>query len=230
MMISSLMKAAVFLAAAVWSWNVMAEDHAVLMKEGAAARKAKNHQLAVRKYTEAQQAAGNARQRFDATVACAAELQALKQRERARDLYEEELKKELYSNTQRQSMLVKIAAMYLWDRNHYQYALDKINLALALKGAREDEPLYFLMCHYAACIYNHFKKEYDPIIVICETPAARSRISWHKWTLYSQIGNAYEKLGRKADALWNYRLAAEYGKKAKRDTRKIEAKIKELSK
>ena len=127
-------------------------------------------------------------------------------------------------------MLVKIAAMYLWDRDNYQYALDKINLALALKGAREDEPLYFLMCHYAACIYIHFKKEYDPVIVICENPAARSRISWHKWTLYSQIGNAYEKLGKKAEALENYRLAVEFGRKAKRDTRKLEAKIKELTK
>ena len=127
-------------------------------------------------------------------------------------------------------MLVKIAAMYLWDRNHYQYALDKINLALALKGVREDEPLYFLMCNYAACIYRHFKKEYDPIIVLCEIPAARSKIAWHKWTLYSQIAQAYEKLGRKAEAVENYRLAVEFGRKAKRDTKKLEAKIKELSK
>ena len=224
------MKIIFFLAAAIWSWNIAAGDYAVLMREGAAARNAKNHQLAAEKFAQALQAAGEAKPRFQAVVACAAALQAMKQPDRARDLYEEELKKDLYSNTQRQSMLVKIAAMYLWDRNHYQYALDKINLALALKGVREDEPLYFLMCNYAACIYRHFKKEYDPIIVLCEIPAARSRIAWHKWTLYSQIAQAYEQLGKKAEALENYRLAIEFGRKAKRDTKKLEAKIKELSK
>ena len=226
----NLMKTILFLVAAIWSWNIAADDYAVLMREGAAARNAKNHQLAAEKFAQALQAAGEAKPRFQAVVACATALQAMKQPDQARDLYEAELKKDVYSNTQRQSMLVKIAAMYLWDRNHYQYALDKINLALALKGVREDEPLYFLMCHYAACIYRHFKKEYDPIIVLCEKPAARSKIAWHKWTLYSQIAQAYEKLGKKAEALENYRLAVEFGRKAKRDTQKIEAKIKELSK
>lgn len=224
------MRTIIFLAAAIWSCNIMAGDYAALMREGAAARNAKKHQVAAQKFSQALQTANEAKPRFQAVVAYASALQAMKQPDRARDLYEEELKKDLYSNTQRQSMLVKIAAIYLWDRNHYQYALDKINLALALKGAREDEPLYFLMCHYAACIYRHFKKEYDPIIVLCEIPAARSKTAWHKWTLYSQIAQAYENLGKKAEAVENYRLAVEFGRKAKRDTKKLEAKIKELSK
>ena len=229
------MKKMILFAAAILTLNMAAADYATLMQEGAAAKKAGNKELAVQKYAEAHKLAKGQKQEYDATLAYAAALQSNKQKGKARDVYEAELKKDIYTNSQRQSMLVKIAAMYLWDSKNYQYALDKINLALAIKGVRDDDILYFLMCNYAACIYMHFKKEYDPVIVLCEPAAAKSKIPWHKWTLYSQVSQAYEKLGKKTEALKNYKLALEFAKKAKKNVsakniEKLEKKIQELSK
>lgn len=204
--------------AAVFCCVLGAADYATLTKEAKAAQKEKNFALAGEKYAEAYNAAKEGKEKYNATKAYAAFLASQKQKDKAAEIYENELKKESYTASERQSLLVDIAAMYLWDRNKYQYALDKLNLAFSLKGVAEDSILYYVMCHYAACIYRTFKKEYEPIITICEPAAAKSKVNWHKATLYASVANAYNKLGAKEDALKNYELALQYAKRDKRYT------------
>ena len=193
-----------------------AADYAVLTKEANAARKAKKFELALQKYNAAYQAAKNGREKYNAVKNLGSFLYSCKEKAKAAEVYENALINDDLEPRQRQSLLINIAAMYLWDKQKYQYALDKLNLAFAVKdGFRPDEISYFIMCNYAACIYNTFKKEYDPIIVICEPAAERSKINWHKATLYSAIARAYNKLGKKDEAVKNYELALMYAKKDK---------------
>ena len=126
-----------------------------------AAQKEKNFVLAGEKYAEAYKAAKEGKEKYNDARAYGAFLASQKQKDKAAEIYENELKKESYKPGERQRMLVDIAAMYLWDRNKYQYALDKINFALSLKGVPEDSVLYYVMFNYAACIYSNFKKEYN---------------------------------------------------------------------
>lgn len=201
--------------AAVFCCVLGAADYATLTKEAKAAQKEKNFALAGEKYAEAYNAAKEGKEKYNATRAYAAFLASQKQKDKAAEIYENELKKENYTASERQSLLVDIAAMYLWDRNKYQYALDKLNLALSLKGVAEDSILYYVMCHYSACIYSTFKKEYEPIITICEPAAAKSKVSWHKANLYNAVAGAYAKLKMNDEAIKNYELALHYAKMGK---------------
>lgn len=201
--------------AAVFCCVLGAADYATLTKEAKAAQKEKNFALAGEKYAEALNAAQEGKQKYNAARAYAAFLASQKQKDKAAEIYENELKKENYTAIERQRLLVDIAAMYLWDRNKYQYALDKLNLALSLKGVAEDDTLYYVMCHYAACIYSTFKKEYEPIITICEPAAAKSKVNWHKATLYNAVAGAYAKLKMNDEAIKNYELALHYAKMGK---------------
>lgn len=198
--------------AAVFCCALGAADYAALTKEAKAAQKEKNFALAGEKYAAAYNAAQEGKQKYTAARAYAAFLTSQKQKDKAAEIYENELKKENYTAGERQRLLVDIAAMYLWDRNKYQYALDKLNLALSLKGVAEDSILYYVMCHYAACIYSTFKKEYEPIITICEPAAAKSKVNWHKATLYNAVAGAYAKLKMNDEAIKNYELAIRYAK------------------
>lgn len=202
--------------AAVFCCVLGAADYAALTKEAKAAQKEKNFVLAGEKYAEAYKAAEEGKEKYNAARAYGAFLASQKQKDKAAEIYENELKKESYKPAERQRFLVDIATMYLWDKNKYQYALDKLNLAFSLKGVAEDSILYFLMCNYSACIYRTFKKEYEPIITICEPAAAKSKVNWHKATLYAAVANAYNNLGVKEDALKNYELALQYAKTDKR--------------
>lgn len=198
--------------AAVFCCVLGAADYAALTKEAKAAQKEKNFVLAGEKYAEAYNAAKEGKEKYNAARAYGAFLASQKQKDKAAEIYENELKKESYKPGERQRLLVDIAAMYLWDRNKYQYALDKINFALSLKGVEEDSILYYVMCHYAACIYSTFKKEYEPIITICDPAAAKSKVNWHKATLYNSVAGAYAKLKMNDEAIKNYELALRYAK------------------
>lgn len=214
----------VMLAAALFCSIVPAADYVTLTREANAAKKAKDFALAEQKYAEAYNIAAEGTQKYRAAVAYAKFLSSVKKKEQAAQVYENELKKEIYSASQRQNMLVNIAAMFLWDRSKQQYVLDKLNLALSLKGVREDEILYFVMCWYASCIYST-RKDFEPIITICEPAAAASKIGWHKATLYSFIANSYNQLKMKEEAIKNYELAIKYGKSDKRFSKKDLARL-----
>ena len=222
------MKKIIIILTAAFSCATVAADYAALVKEAKDAAKGKNYTLAGQKYAEAFDAAKEGRAKYNAPRAYAAFLVSQKQKDKAAGIIENELKKENYSAVERQRLLVDIAAMFLWDGKKYQYALDKLNLAFSLKGVAEDSILYFVMCHYSACIYSTFKKEYEPIITICEPAAAKSKVGWHKATLYNATASAYLKLGAKDEAVKNYELALQYGRTDKRFSKKDIARIEKI--
>lgn len=221
------------LVAAMFCCVLGAADYATLTREANAAKKAENMTLAEQKFAEAYNVAKEGKEKLRAATNYAKFLASVKKKDQAAQVYETELKKEIYNAKQRQSMLVNIAAMFLWEKSKQQYVLDKLNLAFSMKGVREDEILYFLMCWYASCIYSA-RKDFEPIITICEPAAKASKIGWHKATLYSYIGSAYNQLKMKEEAVKNYELAVQYAKTDKRyskkDLEKLEKTLERLKK
>ena len=225
------MKKILFAFAAVLLFlDLSGSDYKTLMKQGAAAVKKKNFELAQQKYSEAYGAAGNAEEKYQNVIEQARCLSALKRVDERKKLLEGELRKPEYLPSQKQQMLHRLASQYLWGKN-YDYALDKLNLALSIDGGVDvHSVLYFSLCHYACLIYYHKKKEYEPIILLMEPLTDLCQYDVNRIVVYTMLGNAYAKLNRTEDAVKNYRLAIKLGKQMKTDTSKLEQELRKLTK
>lgn len=209
--------------------HLSGSDYGKLMDEAAAAVKKKDSALAFQKFSEAYRAASNTADRYQNVTEHAAYLSTLKKWEARQKLLEEELRKSEYSDMQKQMMLIWLAHPHLWSKK-YEYALDKLNLALCLDGADASTGRYFMICYYAAVIYYHRRHEYEPVIVLLEPLTLALKYAVHLFPTHSLLGAAYARLGRKQEAVSHYRKAILYGKKLKKDTRKIEKLVEDLSK
>ena len=226
------MKKILFAFAAVLLFLELAagSDYKTLMKQAAAAAKKKNFELAQQKYSEAYGAAGNATEKYQNVIEQAKCLSSLKKLEERKQLLETELRKPEYLPAQKQQMLLRLASQYLWTRN-YDYALDKLNLALSIEGGVDvHSVLYFSLCHHASLIYLHKKKEYEPIILLMEPLTDLCQYDVNRIVVYTLLASAYAKLNRTEDAVRNYRAAIMLGKKMKKDTSKLEQELDNLSK
>ena len=87
---------------------------------------------------------------------------------------------------------------------------------------------YFSLCHHASLIYYHQKKEYEPIILLMEPLTLAAEYDVNRIVVFTLLGNAYAKLGRREDAARNYRQAIKIGKKMKKDTSKLEQSLRSL--
>ena len=211
--------------------DLSASDYGQLMKQGAAAAKKKDHARALQKYAEAYSAAGNTEEKYKSLNEQARCLVAMKKTDDLKKLLEPELRKAEYSPQQKQHMLLRLASPFVWTKN-YQYGLDKLNLALCIEGGVGiHSVLYFSICHHAALIYFHKKKEYEPVILLLEPLTQATEYDVNRITVFSMLGNAYAQLGRKEDAARNYRQAIKLSKSKKmnKDTSKLEQLLKSLS-
>ncbi len=209
--------------------DLSASDYGLLMKQGAAAAKKKDHTQALQKYAEAYSAAGNTEEKYKALDEQARCLVAMKKTDQLKNLLEPELRKAEYSAPQKQHLLLRLASPFVWSKN-YQYGLDKLNLALSIEdGVGIHSVLYFSLCHHASLIYFHKKKEYEPVILLLEPLTLASEYDVNRFTVFSMLGNAYAKLGRKEDAAKTFRQAIKLGKKMKKDTSKLEQQLQSLS-
>ena len=207
---------------------VSAADYAALMKEAKAAAKKKNVPVASEKYQQAYKAAATTGQRYNAIMEYGDFLRFNKKAKEMTALIDTELSKKEYTNSQRQRMLWLQALPYMWGKQH-DYALDKFNTAMAMKGAPKSGILYGKIVEYAAKIYDYHKKDYATVIHLLEPQVKLQTTAYMLESLYTMLANAYFKLGKKEEALKNYQQALHYAKKMKKKTASIEKKIKELS-
>jgi tetratricopeptide (TPR) repeat protein len=209
--------------------DLSASNYGQLMKQGAAAAKKKDHAQALQKYAEAYSAAGNTDEKYKSLDEQARCLVAMKKTDQLKKLLEPELRKAEYSAPQKQHLLLRLASPFVWSKN-YQYGLDKLNLALSIDGGVGiNSVLYFSLCHHAALIYFHKKKEYEPVILLMEPLTQATEYDVNRITVFTMLANAYTQLGRKEDAARNYRQAIKIGKKMKKDTSKLEQLLNSLS-
>ena len=211
-------------------FSVSGADFNSLLKEAKAAAKVKNTELVNQKYSEAYQAAVKTSDKENIIHSWCNYLRSVKLFDRARDIYEAELAKDFYNDSQRQYFLYRIAFMYIWHPKQHGYALEKVKLALSLKNADKSGVVYYALCNYAANIYSHWYKDYESIISIAEEGLKHCKASSHRSSLHSWLGLSYKKLEQKELAIENYKQALKYGKQAKINIAKIEKELKELEK
>lgn len=210
--------------------DLSGSDYKTLMKEAASAVKRKHTALALQKYSEAYLAAGNSDERYQNVIDRTRLLASLKKRDALKKMLEAELRKPDYSPVQKQQMLHRLAGQFLWT-NDYQYALDKLNLALCMQdGVGLHSVFYFSLCHHASLIYLNKKKEYEPVILLMEPLTLLCEYDVNRIVVYTMLAKAYAKLNRTEDAVRNYRAAIMLGKKMKKDTSKLEQELDNLSK
>ena len=126
------MKKILFLTALSLVSAAFANDYATFMKEANEAAKAKDIAAATAKYTQAYNAAADSKQKYANIMKHAEFLRDMKKTQEMTDLLENELRKDVYNNSQRQHMLWLQATPFMWDKVKYEYALDKLNMALAM--------------------------------------------------------------------------------------------------
>ena len=223
------MKKILFLTALSLVSAAFANDYATFMKEANEAAKAKDIATATAKYTQAYNAAADSKQKYSNVMKHAEFLRDMKKIQEMTELLETELRKDLYNNAMRQHMLWLQATPFMWDKVKYEYALDKLNMALAMDGASKSSILYGKIAHYAAMIHSYHKKDYATVIHLLEPQVKLQTTAYMLESLYTMLANAYFKLGKKEEALKNYQQALHYAKKMKKKTASIEKKIKELS-
>jgi len=208
--------------------DLSGSDYGKLMGQAAAAVKKKDHALAMQKFSEAYRAAENTDEKYKNVIEQARYLTRMKKTDALKELLEAELRKPDYSPPQKQQMLHRLAMPFLWTRN-YEYALEKLNLALSMDdGVGIHTVSYFSLCHHASLIYYHQKKEYEPVILLMEPLTLAAEYDVNRIVVFTLLGNAYAKLGRREDAARNYRQAIKIGKKMKKDTSKLEQSLRSL--
>lgn len=214
-----------FLSIALWS-----ADFDTLKKEVADAKKAKDQALTLQKYKEFTAAAQTEQQKFAAYTGYAAYLISIKQRQQANAVIEAEIDKDTYGDTYKQLFIISYVAHNLWNGKMASKVNARLKQALKLNGLKPGQFNYFRLLNYVGCNFCYFTKEYQQAIDIILPHIPAFKYASHKNELYFRVGDAYDKLGKKEDAVKYYQLSVDYGKKAKRNTSSTEKRIKELSK
>ena len=211
---------------------VYAADPMALIKEGQAAVKAKDFATAIAKYTEAQNAATNSAQKSSAIYwRFRAMIQQGKHTE-ARKFMAEAVEDETLKSANVRYLLNELAAPYLWWPAQVKYALDILKQAQNVEAPKTSND-YYRTYYYMACIYSTHLKQYETVIEIM-SPIVKitGQHPANKYTACCMIGGAYEKLGKKDEALAAYKEALTWAKKVtyKFSTQGAEKAIERLSK
>lgn len=208
-----------------------AADFKTLCAEAAKAMGTKNYTAASAKYEEAVKKAQTSREKRAAIVG---KYNALKKLTRWKEADDYVLKTvdsdEVLKSQDIRFLLSLVAGGHLWDR-HYEKALSILQQAQniqAPKGSNE----YYIVPYYMATIYLSRKKQYSAAIETMKDVITQKGLHpANRYTGNMLIGSAYEKMGKKAEALRHYKTALEYGKKVqyKYNYSEAEKAVKRLS-
>lgn len=191
---------------------VFAADPMALIKEAQTAFKAKDYNTALAKYTEAQTAATSSFQKRTAILGKFNSYIRLNKHVEARKFMEEAVEDETLKNADVRFLLNNLTVPYLWWPAQAKYAIDILKQAQNIEVPKVSND-YFQTFHYMACIYAT-SKQYETVIeVLSPIPQITGQHPANKFTACSLMGNAYEKLGKKAEAIKAYQDAVMWGKK-----------------
>ena len=210
------MKKTILLAVFILSSGILCgADYHSCVKEADAAMKAKDYETAVAKYDEAVK---NSKRSIDKRSAVYGKYRALKAQKKWKeaDNYMLEIadSDETLDSKDARFLLTMVAGGHLWDR-YYEDALKLLQQAQNIQAPKASNE-YYLTYYYMATIYGARKKQYSAAIETLKDVITIKEL--HPANLYTAnmvMGDAYEKLGKKEEALKHYKAALESGKKVK---------------
>ena len=197
----------VLLAAAV----LQGGDYAASFKEAAAAAKAKDYALAEAKYGEAIQSAANSVEKCRAISGKYQALNKQKKWKEAEAFMTEAVEDEMLKPEQIRYLLNMFAASYLWT-NRADFALKLLQQAQNMPSPKTGND-YFRTYTYMAAIYMRKNQPQAALETINNVLVLKGLHPANYYTGHMDAGMAYEKLGKKEEALKHYRIALENGKK-----------------
>ncbi len=204
-----LMSAVILIAAVL----LQGADYAELNKAAAAAAKAKDYAGAEAKYTEAMKAAINSVQKSQAIMGKYQALRSQKKWKESEEFMTEAVEDEMLKPEQIRYLLNMFAASYLWT-NRYEFGLSLLQQAQNQQCPKTSNA-YYNTYYYMATIYLRKKQPQAAIEALSEVMKVKGVHPANLYTGSMTIGSAYEKLGKKEEALKCYQQALNYGKQVK---------------
>lgn len=228
------MKSTLIAAGLLFGGLVFAEaDFGTIYAEAAKAAKEKDFAAAEAKYGEAADAAKDSQQRSRAILG---KFQAMRSQKKVSDAEKFALKAveedEMLKPQEIRLILNTVAATMLWWPKRNDYAMTLLQQAQNCQCPKGSN-IYYNTFYYIAHLYNN-KKQYQAVIEVLESNVlnVKEQHPANHFTANLLCGSAYEKMGKKDEALNHYKAALEAGKKVKYkfDCSPAEKAIERLSK
>ena len=188
-------------------------DYGTVFQEAVKAAKAKDYVLAEAKYGEAMKLAGNSVQKCRAINGKFQALRSQKKIKDAETFMTGAVEDEMLKPPEIRLLLNTFAAGYLWS------ARPDFALMLLQQAQNQECPKtsneYFRTFYYMAAIYMRKNQPQAAIEVLNNVMVLKGLHPANYYSGNMTLGSAYEKLGKKEEALKHYRTALENGKKVK---------------
>ena len=194
------------------SLGIVAADYTELYNEAKTLQNNKNFPAALQKYEDAGKAAARPEERLASLLA---RFEIMKQTGKAaegEEMLKAALDDEFLKEEQLRQILNVIAGQHLWDAK-FEHALDLLKRAQNLESPKLSN-VYFTTYYLMANIYLLRKNQPETAIEVMSNITSLENA--HPGNLYAAqmlIGNAWEKLGNRENALKSYELALSHAKK-----------------
>ena len=191
-------------------------DFGKIYAEAGKAAKAKDFAAAEAKYGEAVDAAKTSQQRCQAILG---KFQAIRAQKKVGDAEKFALKAveedEMLKNPEIRLILNTVAGTLLWWPKRNDYAMTLLQQAQNCQAPKGSN-VYYQTFYYMAHLYNN-KKQYQAAIEVLGNNVlnVKEQHPANHYTANMLSGAAYEKLGKKDEALNHYKAALEAAKKVK---------------
>ncbi len=188
-------------------------DYSELFQEAKAAVKRKDYAEAEAKYGEAVKAGGSSAQKCTAILGKFRAMRSQKKSRAAEKYALDAVENEQLDPPQIREILNLVAHPMIWDGRQDQ-ALNLLQQARSCECPNSSNTFYATFS-YLATIYLIKKQPQEAIAVMNNVTQVKNQHPANHFSAHMKIGQAYEQLGKKEEALKHYRLALDSAKKIK---------------
>lgn len=209
--------------------SAFAADYASIIAEAKAAAGKKDHAAALLKFDEAVNTAATSAQKLEAYTGKFLTLNAMNKAAEAKELINNALEDESLNELDARRLANNVGQAYIWTV-HCEFGLSILKAVKDLPCPYYSNE-YFSTMNLIAMTYLSRKKDYPTAITIMEEYLAVKNIHpGNAAAAWSNIGLAYERMNKKAEALAAYKTSLEFMNKVtyKVDKSSREKKIREL--
>ena len=207
------MKKTIFAAMILMAAAASGEDYGTVFQEAVKAANGKDYALAEAKYGEAMKLAGNSVQKCRAASGKYQALRSQKKDREAEMFMTAAVEDEMLKPPEIRSLLNTFAAGYLWS-SRPDFALTLLQQAQNQECPKTSNE-YFRTYYYMATVYIRKNQPQAAIEVLGNVLVLKGLHPANYYSGNMTAGSAYEKLGKKEEALKHYRIALENGRKVK---------------